>query len=293
MYQQPRPQQLQRSLSQKKRDQAEARKAFSNEWQVGLFNAPCSNPGYCCYAFFCGSCAAYGQRKLQMGPAWPSQYTCCNGGTCISGRCGERSNPELCLCCEVCCCFPSAMATTRFMIQDEQRVMNTKCDNCLIGFMLCTQQLALCLRCIAMITNNPDIESLADAVDCLADLNVTLAGVRVHVDAATDTNSISRLSRTGRRRSRPHGSADAADDAARRSLGSARRPTRADADDVRVHGTSAASRTTHRATSRAASGAERSVRKRRETGELLSRCLAWTNEMRVFRRGNKRRRRSF
>ncbi len=170
MYQQPRPQQLQRSLSQKKRDQAEARKAFSNEWQVGLFNAPCSNPGYCCYAFFCGSCAAYGQRKLQMGPAWPSQYTCCNGGTCISGRCGERSNPELCLCCEVCCCFPSAMATTRFMIQDEQRVMNTKCDNCLIGFMLCTQQLALCLRCIAMITNNPDIESLADAVDCLADL---------------------------------------------------------------------------------------------------------------------------
>ena len=33
-----------------------------------------------------------------------------------------------------------------------------------------SQQLALCLRCIAMITNNPDIESLADAVDCLADL---------------------------------------------------------------------------------------------------------------------------
>jgi hypothetical protein len=62
------------------------------------------------------------------------------------------------------------MATTRFMIQDEQRVMNTQCDNCLIGFMLCTQQLALCLRCIAMISNNPDIETLADAVDCLADL---------------------------------------------------------------------------------------------------------------------------
>ena len=37
---------------------------------------------------------------------------------------------------ETCCCFPSAVATNRFMIQDEMRVMNTQCDNCLIGFML-------------------------------------------------------------------------------------------------------------------------------------------------------------
>lgn len=143
---------MQRSLSQKKRDQAAARKQYNNEWQIGLMNAPCADPGFCCYAFFCGQCAAYGQRKLQMGPAWPSQYTCCNGGTCISGRCGEQSNPELCLCCEVVCCFPSAMATTRFMIQDEQRVMNTQCDNCLIGFMLLTQQIAFCLRCVAMVS---------------------------------------------------------------------------------------------------------------------------------------------
>ena len=161
---------MQRSLSQKNRDQAAARKQYNNEWQIGLMNAPCADPGFCCYAFFCGQCAAYGQRKLQMGPAWPSQYTCCNGGTCISGRCGEQSNPELCLCCEVACCFPSAMATTRFMIQDEQRVMNTQCDNCLIGFMLLTQQIAFCLRCVAMASQNPDIERLADAVDCLADL---------------------------------------------------------------------------------------------------------------------------
>jgi len=134
-----------------------------------MFNAPCADPAFCCYAMFCAQCAAYSQRKLQMGPAWPAQYTCCNGGSCVSGRCGEQSNPEMCLCCEVFCCFPSAMVTTRFMIQDEQRVMNSQCDNCLIGFMLITQQIAMCLRCVAMITQNPDIEQLADLVDCLAD----------------------------------------------------------------------------------------------------------------------------
>jgi len=166
-YHQP---QMTRSLSQKKRDQAEARKAFNNEWQSGLVNAPCKDPGYCCFAFWCAYCAAYGQRKAQMRDAWPSQYTCCNGSTCVSGRCGERSNPELCLCLEVVCCFPTSVATTRFMVQDEQRVMNTQCDNCLIGFMLLTQQIALCLRCAAMISGNSDIERLADVVDCLADL---------------------------------------------------------------------------------------------------------------------------
>ena len=113
-HQQPR---LQRSLSQKKRDQAAARKEYNNEWQTGLCNAPCASPGYCCYALFCPNCAAYSQRVLQMGAAWPSQYTCCNGMTCISGKCGERSNPELCLACEVCCCFPNAVVTTRFMVQ--------------------------------------------------------------------------------------------------------------------------------------------------------------------------------
>ena len=47
-----------------------------------------------------------------------TNYTCCNGDTCISGRCGEKSCPEFCLCVEAFCCFPSAVATNRFMIQD-------------------------------------------------------------------------------------------------------------------------------------------------------------------------------
>jgi len=229
---------MQRSLSQKKRDQAAARKQYNNEWQIGLMNAPCADPGFCCYAFFCGQCAAYGQRKLQMGPAWPSQYTCCNGGTCISGRCGEQSNPELCLCCEVVCCFPSAMATTRFMIQDEQRVMNTQCDNCLIGFMLLVL-LALRRDGVA----KPRYRTIGRRRGLPGGSHVRQR-VRVHAHATASANQIPRQ----RRKHRPDGTdggwrddrAATADDASRCAIRSASCRATA-ASDVRVHGASDAS----------------------------------------------------
>jgi hypothetical protein len=99
-----------------------------------------------------------------------TNYTCCNGDMCISGRCGERKCPEFCLVMEVCCCFPSAVATNRFMIQDEQRVMNTECDNCLIGFMLCMNQLACIFRIAAMISGSDTLEEAANILDCIADV---------------------------------------------------------------------------------------------------------------------------
>ena len=34
---------------------------------------------------------------------------------------------------QVCFCFTQSVASTRWMIQDELRVQNTQCDNCLIG----------------------------------------------------------------------------------------------------------------------------------------------------------------
>ena len=112
-----------------------------------------------------------------------TNYTCCNGDTCISGRCGEKSCPEFCLCVEAFCCFPSAVATNRFMIQDEMRVENTPCDNFLIGFMLCLNQLACIFRVAAMISQNDDIERAADILDCMADVHL-LQRVRLHADPA-------------------------------------------------------------------------------------------------------------
>ena len=44
--------------------------------------------------------AAYVQRKkIMYGDL--TNYTCCNGDTCISGKLGEKSCPEFCLCVEV------------------------------------------------------------------------------------------------------------------------------------------------------------------------------------------------
>ena len=114
-------------------------------------------------------CVAYSQRKELMFNDL-TNYTCCNGDFCISGRLGEKSCPEFCLCLEAFCCFPSAVATNRFMIQDEQRVENTQCDNTIIGFMLCLNQLACIFRCAAMISGNDELEQISDVLDCVADV---------------------------------------------------------------------------------------------------------------------------
>jgi hypothetical protein len=114
-------------------------------------------------------CVAYSQRKELMFNDL-TNYTCCNGDFCISGRVGEKSCPEFCLCLEAFCCFPSAVATNRFMIQDEQRVENTPCDNTIIGFMLCLNQLACIFRCAAMISGSDELEQISDVLDCVADV---------------------------------------------------------------------------------------------------------------------------
>ena len=147
----------------------DARKSYTNSWSTDLMGAPCRNPGFCLYAACCNVCVAYSQRKEIMFNDL-TNYTCCNGGMCISGRLGERSCPEFCLCVEAFCCFPSAVATNRFMIQDEMRVENTQCDNFIIGFMLCLNQLACVFRIAAMISGNDEIEQIADILDCMSDL---------------------------------------------------------------------------------------------------------------------------
>lgn len=98
------------------------------------------------------------------------RYVCCNGAFPCSGRCGEQSCPEYCLCLEVCCCFAQSVATTRWMIQDELRVSTTKCDNCLIGFMIFMQYLACLCQIAACITGSDELRNLANIIDLAADI---------------------------------------------------------------------------------------------------------------------------
>lgn len=52
-------------------------------------------------------------------------------------------------------CFPINVSSTRFMIQDQMRIQNTQCDNCLIGTMLICNYLACLCSIFACIASTP------------------------------------------------------------------------------------------------------------------------------------------
>eukprot|EP01025_Chloroclados_australasicus_P029068 TRINITY_DN2890_c0_g1_i1.p1 TRINITY_DN2890_c0_g1~~TRINITY_DN2890_c0_g1_i1.p1 ORF type:complete len:257 (-),score=13.81 TRINITY_DN2890_c0_g1_i1:502-1272(-) len=147
----------------------EERENYRNTWKVELKEACCADPGCCCLSAICPVCVSYALRKRALHDDM-SQYLCCNGYLPCSGYCGEQSCPEVCLACEVCCCFATSVAVTRFMIQDELQVQNTQCDNCLIATMIFFQQLACICHLLACITGSGEIGDIADCIQCIADL---------------------------------------------------------------------------------------------------------------------------
>ena len=86
-----------------------------------------------------------------------------------AGKCGEKNCPQFCLACEVCCCFPASVQSTRFLLQDELGLANSKCDNCLIATMIFLQYLACICEIIACISGDDGIQSLAEIIRCIAD----------------------------------------------------------------------------------------------------------------------------
>jgi len=101
---------------------------FVKHWEVETFETVGRAPCFCCYSLCCSWCASYQLRKRAIYNDM-SRYVCCAGYLPCSGRCGESKCPSFCLCMEVACCFPQSVASTRWIIQDEQHLQNTKCDN--------------------------------------------------------------------------------------------------------------------------------------------------------------------
>ncbi|KAI5647216.1 hypothetical protein M9H77_33221 [Catharanthus roseus] len=147
----------------------EMRQNYQNLWHTDLLKATGEDPPFCFFAMICGPCASYMLRKRALYNDM-SRYTCCGGFMPCSGNCGERSCPEFCLCTEVFLCFANSVASTRFMLQDEFNIQTTKCDNCIIGFMFCLQQLACICSIIACILGSEEIEDLAQLLNCLSDI---------------------------------------------------------------------------------------------------------------------------
>ncbi|KAL2238248.1 UNVERIFIED_CONTAM: hypothetical protein Sindi_1016500 [Sesamum indicum] len=116
-----------------------------------------------------GPCVSYMLRKRALYNDM-SRYVCCAGYMPCSGRCGESRCPEFCLATEVFLCFANSVASTRFMLQDEFNIQTTQCDNCIIGFMFCLQQIACIFSIVAMIVGSDEISEASQILSCLSDL---------------------------------------------------------------------------------------------------------------------------
>lgn len=149
-------------------EKLKARESYRNIWDSPLMDTAQRDLPYFCFALWCAPCASYHMRSRALYNDL-SKYKCCGGYFPCSGNCGEHHAPEACLCAEVTCCFPTSVAATRSMLQDELNIQNTKCDNCLIAAMFFTQQAACMLSCLARITGSGEIGELAHHMYCLAD----------------------------------------------------------------------------------------------------------------------------
>ncbi|KAE8712883.1 homeobox protein BEL1-like protein [Hibiscus syriacus] len=155
--------------SQEHMEKMKLRQNYRNLWHTDLMHTIQQDTPYCCLALWCGPCVSYMLRKRALYNDM-SRYTCCAGYMPCSGRCGERKCPEFCLCTEVFLCFGNSVASTRFLLQDEFNIQTTKCDNCIIGFMFCLQQLACIFSIVALIVGSDEIQDAAQLLNCLADM---------------------------------------------------------------------------------------------------------------------------
>ncbi len=62
------------------------------------------------------------------------------------------------------------MASTRFLLQDEFNIQTTRCDNFIIGIMICLQQVACIFSIIACIVGSDELQDASQILNLLADL---------------------------------------------------------------------------------------------------------------------------
>ncbi|KAL7122970.1 hypothetical protein ACP275_01G077500 [Erythranthe tilingii] len=155
--------------SQQHLDKMQLRQNYRNVWHTDLTHAIQNDPPYCCLSLWCGPCVSYMLRKRALYNDM-TRYVCCAGYMPCSGRCGESRCPEFCLATEVFLCFGNSVASTRFMLQDEFNIQTTQCDNCIIGFMVCLQQVACIFSIVAMIVGSDELSEASQILSCLSDM---------------------------------------------------------------------------------------------------------------------------
>ncbi|WOG85818.1 hypothetical protein DCAR_0105011 [Daucus carota subsp. sativus] len=155
--------------SQAQLEKMQIRQGYRNVWHTDLISTMTADAPFCCFAALCAPCASYMLRRRALYNDM-SRYVCCGGYLPCSGRCGESKCPEFCLCTEVLLCFANSVASTRFLLQDQFNIQTTKCDNCIIGFMVCLQQLACIFSLVAIIVGSDEISEASQVLNCLSDM---------------------------------------------------------------------------------------------------------------------------
>nr|CAB3497233.1 unnamed protein product [Digitaria exilis]CAB3502183.1 unnamed protein product [Digitaria exilis] len=134
------------------------RQSYRNVWHADMMSTIEADCPYCCLALWCGPCVSYMLRKRAL-------YN-----DMSSGKCGESQCPEFCLATEVFLCFGNSVASTRFLLQDEFNIQTTQCDNCIIGFMVCLQQVACIFSIVAAIVGSEELSEASQILNCLSDV---------------------------------------------------------------------------------------------------------------------------
>ncbi|KAJ3682038.1 hypothetical protein LUZ60_014611 [Juncus effusus] len=155
--------------SQAYMDKMQVRQNYRNLWHTDLMRTVQADFPFCCLSLWCGPCVSYMLRKRALYNDM-SRYVCCAGYLPCSGRCGESRCPEFCLATEVILCFGNSVASTRFLLQDEFNIQTTQCDNCIIGFMFCLQQIACIFSIVAAIVGSQELSEASQILSCLSDL---------------------------------------------------------------------------------------------------------------------------
>ncbi|XP_006649301.1 uncharacterized protein LOC102721525 [Oryza brachyantha] len=155
--------------SQANLDKMQLRQSYRNLWHTDLMSTIQADFPYCCLALWCGPCVSYMLRKRALYNDM-SRYVCCAGYMPCSGRCGESRCPEFCLATEVFLCFGNSVASTRFLLQDEFNIQTTQCDNCIIGFMFCLQQIACIFSIVAAIVGSEELSEASQILSCMSDM---------------------------------------------------------------------------------------------------------------------------
>ena len=126
----------------------------------------------CQSSFIFSGCTQYLLRSrvldgdMSKYRCFQGQFTAC---CCIkAGTFGEESCPQLCLCCEACCCPGLALSASRITVMDQYDLSSDPCDNRMIRFSNCCMMLSCVCHILAIFIDG--LDRLAQIIDLIADI---------------------------------------------------------------------------------------------------------------------------